>query len=616
MIPAVKRCARAIAILAAAVSATATHAAVLARNGTAKAVIVLASDAIPSEKTAATELALYLGKITGARFEIRAEDEPRPAGLALFVGPTGLARRLGLDAERLGPEEWAVRASGNAVVLAGGRPRGTLYAVYHFLEDDLGVRWWNAFEESVPQHRTLQIGELDRRGHPAFAQRDLGGADGRAEFLVRNRVNGASHQLSWSFGGYDGLATPWSVHSFFYAFPPADYFSVHPEYFSEKDGVRTADETQLCLTNPDLPALVAEKLDAYASAAEAKARETGAPPQRLLEFSQNDHLGSCTCAACRAAVLREASESGPLLELLNDVAGRLAFTHPDALLTTLAYTYTFAPPAHLLASDHIVVRLSGYGKRDFAKGVLAPENAVFRDAVDAWSRVTRHLWIWDYAVVFFGDDRNLPIPSYRYYADDFRFYRDHGVSGIFVQHEFPIAADLRDLKVWLYLKLMENPDLDQQDLIREFTNGYYGKAAAPIRSYLTFLESAADRKPGYIGAESEPDAFTYVDADFVVGAEEAFDRAEAKVRRDPIRLRRVRHARLTVDYALLTLGPDADFSAAARRVGVRVPDRLAVAERYRRTWGDQIELRVEPARREAMRLDIDAEVEDLLGAAE
>jgi hypothetical protein len=436
---------RAIALAAAAVLSSTPHAATLARNGAAKAVIVLAAQPIPSETTAAKELAAYLGKITGAQFAIRTEGEPLPAGVRVFVGPTGLARSLGLTPDRMGREEWAVRASGNNLVLAGGRPRGTLYAVYHFLEDDLGVRWWNAFEESVPRRRTLRVGELDRRGRPAFEQRDFGGADGRAEFLVRSRVNGASNHIGWSFGGYEGFATPWTVHSFFRAFPPDEYFGPHPEFYSERDGVRTADESQLCLTNPELRTLIAGKLAAFATAAETTARETGKPPQRLLEFSQNDWGKPCTCAACSAIAKREASESGPVIELLNDIAGRLAPDHPDALLTTLAYTYTFAPPASLKASDRIVVRLTGYGKRDFAKGILAPENSVFRDAIDTWSRVAPRLWIWDYAVVFLGNERNLPIPSYRYYAEDFRFYRDHGVSGIFVQHEFPIAADLRDL---------------------------------------------------------------------------------------------------------------------------------------------------------------------------
>ena len=273
-------------------------------------------------------------------------------------------------------------------------------------------------------------------------------------------------------------------------------------------------------------------------------------------------------------------------------------------LTTLAYTYTMTPPTNVRADDHVVVRLSGYEARDFSRGIAAPENAKFRSAVERWSRVAKSLWIWDYAVVFFEDDeadRNLPMPSYRYYAEDFRFYRDHGVSGLLVQHEFPIAGDLRDLKLWLYLKLMENPDLDQDALIREFTGRYYGAAARSIRAYLKLLESSADAKPGYIGAESDAEAFRYVDADFAVRAGRIFDRAEASVAGDAERLRRVRHARLTLDFATLRLRPPAVELAA-------------VADRYRRTWNEQIDLRAEPGMKEQLRLRVEEDLSDLLPA--
>jgi hypothetical protein len=532
------------------------------------------------------------------------------------VGPTGLARRLGLSPGRMGPEEWAVRASGNNVVLAGGRPRGTLYAVYHFLEDDLGVRWWNAFEESVPRHRTLRIGELRRSGRPTFEHRDLDGADGSAEFLVRNRVNGATTRISWAYGGFEGFATPWFVHSFYYVFPPKDYFGSHPEYFSERDGRRTTDGAQLCLTNPDLPALIANKLGAFATKAEAKATASGEPPARILDFSQNDFGGRCKCAACTAAVEKDGSEAGPLLRLVNDVSDRLAHDHPEAVVTTLAYLHTFPPPETVKAGDRVIVRLAGFGKRDFAKSVLAPENVAFRQSVEAWHRVASRLWIWDYAVAVFDEERTLPIPNYRNYAEDMRYYRDHGVSGIFVQHEFPIAGDLRDLKLWLYVKLMEDPGRDERALLMDFTNGYYGRAAAAVRRYLGILEAAIDAKPNYIGVESDESAYRHIDGDFLVRAERAFDRAEAIVRRDPVRLRRVRHARLTVDYALLWLDNTEDIQRAAKRLGVPAPDRREVAERYRQTWNEQIELRAEAASKDALRAQIEDEVSAFLDESE
>ena len=561
---------------------------------------MLADGAIPSERTAASELALYLEEATGARFQVYHEFDPRPKGPAFFVGPTSAARIRGIDPSKMGDEEWVIRSSGDAVFLAGGRPRGTLYAVYHFLEDELGIRWWNTFEESVPRRNTLRVGRIVAHGRPAFGFRDVSGAgntDGTQRWLTRNRVNGEST-------GNPTFATPWSVHSYYYVVPPDEYFDAHPEYFSERAGFRSSSEMQLCLTNPDLPAIVAGKLAAFASAAEAAASASGAPPARLLDFSQNDWGGRCLCEKCRAEAQRLGGDAGLQLVLLNDVARRLARTHPESLLTTLAYTFTMEPPVGVRADDHVVVRLTGYGKRDFSRGITAPENASFRSAVERWSRIAPRLWIWDYAVVFMEDDeadRNLPMPSYRYYAEDFRFYREHGVSGLLVQHEFPIAGDLRDLKLWLYVKLMENPDLDEDALVREFTGRYYGAAARWVRAYLKLLESAADAKPGYIGAESDADVFRYVDVDFVVRANGIFDKAEASVSGDAILQRRVRHARLSLDFATLRLDPAAI-------------DRTRVIERYQQTWDEQIELRAAPWEKDALRERIEEDVSDFLSA--
>ena len=117
--------------------------------------IVLAKEAIPAERTAADELAGYLGKITGGTFAV-VEESAASSGPCLYVGPTAFARAHGLDTI-WGPERWALRSVGSDLVLVGGRPRGTLYAVYHFLEDELGVRWWNTLEEHVPPLPTLHI---------------------------------------------------------------------------------------------------------------------------------------------------------------------------------------------------------------------------------------------------------------------------------------------------------------------------------------------------------------------------------------------------------------------------------------------------------------------------
>ncbi len=599
--------------LAAIVLALASRApaAVLARDGAARAPIIVAAEATRAERTAAEELAGYLGKITGARFDVVDEPTTLPPGPAILVGPTALAARVGLSPRRLGPEEWAIRAEGGRLLLTGGRPRGTLYAVYHYLEDDLGVRWWTPFDETVPRRRTLALGREDRRAAPAFAFRDLYGLDGRAEFRVRNRLNGDASGITERFGGREAFGSPWYVHSFYFWFPPDVYFDSHPEYYAQRAGFRAAGRSQLCLTNPDLPGLLAAKIDALATRNERAAAERRTSLPVYYDFSQNDWGGPCGCDACAARTKREGSEAGPLLALLNDVASRLRPAHPEVRLVTLAYTYTFPPPRTIKPDSALVVRLSGYGKRDFARGAADPANRVFSDAVTSWSRICGHLWIWDYAVVFFQSQRNFPTPTHRFFAGDLRFYRRQGVEGVFAQHDFPIAGDLHDMKVWLYAKLLENPDLDESALEREFTDGFYGGAGPWIRRYLRRLEAAADALPSRIGAESEPDAYTFLDAALVRDAESLFDRADASVAGNAVLARRVRHARLSLDYAALLLAPR--FGDERRRGAY--PDLRAIADRYRRTWREQIDARVDEGEREAMRAALDEEADALLAGA-
>ena len=98
----------------------------LAVAGHPAAVIVVADQPTPAELTAAQELASYLGQITGGKFTVSTEGIRTPASARIYVGPTRAALSAGIDCSRLGPEEWVVRSSGEDLILAGGRPRGTI----------------------------------------------------------------------------------------------------------------------------------------------------------------------------------------------------------------------------------------------------------------------------------------------------------------------------------------------------------------------------------------------------------------------------------------------------------------------------------------------------------
>ncbi|MGH8023291.1 MAG: alpha-glucuronidase family glycosyl hydrolase, partial [Limisphaerales bacterium] len=141
---------------------------VIATHGRAEMVIVVDPAATPTETFAARELAATLRQITGADFEIQT-NTTAPAR-AIVVGTGAAARGLFPDVpfDQLGGEELVMRAQDGRLLLSGGRPRGTLYAVSRFLQEQCGVRWWTPWATSIPRRSTLRIGALNVREKPAF----------------------------------------------------------------------------------------------------------------------------------------------------------------------------------------------------------------------------------------------------------------------------------------------------------------------------------------------------------------------------------------------------------------------------------------------------------------
>ena len=88
----------ALPVLAVLTTTTGCHAApqaalTLAQNGQSDYVITLANDAIPAEKTAASELQKYLKQSTGATLPIKAQSEVVAAAPQILVSASTRARK-------------------------------------------------------------------------------------------------------------------------------------------------------------------------------------------------------------------------------------------------------------------------------------------------------------------------------------------------------------------------------------------------------------------------------------------------------------------------------------------------------------------------------------------
>ena len=545
----------------------------IARASDSAIPIILAENATPAETTAANELAEYFGKMTGKEFAVLPEVKSGNPSIAVYVGPTAFAKSNNVDCAALGAEEWVLKSVAQNLIVAGGRPRGTLYAAYHLLEDHYGVRWWTPWEETVPRHADFKLPSVDMRKKPVFNIRDIGyveGPGGRAgsvPFCAHNRLNrsgrGAYQEGDGftdhpQYGGQENYGPPYHVHTLDLYVPSAEYYDKHPEWFALVDGKRAHgayNAYNLCLTNPELRRFMLERLRGYIEQSRKKLIQSGTT-QPVYHVSYNE-AASCECPDCKALEEREGGGAGPLLELVNYLADNIRQQYPDVFIETLAYAQSKQPPNTLKPHDNVIIRLCDSGEdSDMLKPVTAPERKAFRDELLAWGKVASRLRIWDYGITYgalVGLDE-MPLPTAHTYCPDFRFYAAHNVDGIFIEFEPSFQGNMRDFKLWVMMKALEDPYRDYETLLMDFTDGYYGPAGKSVRAYLRALEDEARaRQSATTCWQAGPGRLSYLNLAFIVKAQKLFDDAAQAVRTDAELSRRVGHARLSLDRATIAL---------------------------------------------------------------
>jgi len=590
----------------------------LARDGMPGAAIVLPQDAGIAEQTAAAELCDYLTKVAGATFHVT--DEETATGPSMYVGRTQFAEKVGIDVAKLDEEAWVIRTVGDDLVLAGGGARGTLYAVYRFLEDIVGVHWWTPWEESVPDIATLKVDELDLSGKPMIRYRDiymLYGNDG-GRCAARNRLNRQGDaRIAKEYGGCMDYGPPYHVHTFYMYFRPDKYLDQHPEWFSLIDGQRVGGRHQLCLTNPELRKAFLAKFRGFIESSRRDAKAQGVPPPVVFSISQNDWGGACQCDDCQAIAKAEESEAGPLLDFVNYLADAVRDDYPDVYISTLAYQYTQKPPKSVKPRDNVIIRLCDT-RSNFTKPITAPENTEFREFLLSWAAIAKNLRVWDYAVTY-APPRGLPFPSVHTYQADYQFYSEHNVEGVFTEHEYPIIGDLHDLKAWMMMKLLEDPYQDYEALLQAFTDGFYGPAGPEIREYLGMLQAACDARGSHVGMGTGVSGFSYLNLGFIREAQGLFDRAERKLvseaAGDSEFFVRLRHARLPIDRAAMIRFKEMarEWISLGNSAETMPLDRDEIVSRVRETWHTAIDRHIAGPRQEAEGTKADEEITKYAG---
>ena len=319
------------------------------------------------------------------------------------------------------------------------------------------------------------------------------------------------------------------------------YFDAHPDWYSQIDGKRKHEHAQLCLTNEEMTRELIKNV------LETLRKNPGA---KMIDVSQNDWHGFCTCDKCKAVDDAEESHAGTLVLMLNRVAEAVEKEFPDVLVESLAYQYARKPPKTIKPRDNVLIRLCTI-ECSYIQPLSGEQNRKFAADIEGWSKLAKHLFIWDYTTNY--NDYLGPHPNLRVLAPNVRYFVAHGAVGLFEEGE---GDDFCELKNWLLMRVMWEPSLDGEALIDEFVRGYYGEAVAPlIKQYWNVLIAQAEKEKIYLGCFGTNSA-KWLDLATLNRVTEIMNRAVATATKvygpDSDELRRLRKSKMGVDHVWLS----------------------------------------------------------------
>lgn len=454
--------------------------------------IVIPASATAADEKAAGILNDNIAKVTGKTLTVCREGDASAsaaaaAGSVICIGRTaGELEQVTAARAGLGVDGVVIKRIGDSVYLTGSSLAGSVYAVYRFLEE-LGFHWYATDCFTVPEGDALTIPQnLDICHTAAFAYRETCSLSATYDntYCLANGLNGT--ETSRGRTGVGGNVTYINslAHSLTNSIVSAStYFESHPEYFAYRTDSGKRQNTQLCLSNPDVLktvisdvlAVIADKIDRY-------------PGETLIvSVTQNDNKQYCQCDKCTALADKYGGQSGLMIWFVNQIADAVrAAGYDNVLVDTFAYTYTRTAPTGIVPRDNVCVRLCSI-ECCFGHTLDDPDcsqNAAFMTDLKAWRAIAKHLYIWDYAADF--HQLLATFPDFDVIARDIQIFYENGANGVFEEGNDVAAncnGELAELRSYLITQLLWDPYCDYDTLMNDFMAAYYGAGWRNIREY-------------------------------------------------------------------------------------------------------------------------------------
>ncbi|NLC59197.1 MAG: DUF4838 domain-containing protein [Armatimonadetes bacterium] len=462
---------------------------VLVEQGQARAQVVVPAEAPSAVRAAAEEFVRVLQQMTGASLPLVTEPESDPARPRVLIGACQAPEGLDADPAVIQGDAayagYVVACGRNVLALRGNTAVGTANAVYGFLQDQLGVRWFLPGElfTVVPRRRTVRVPEMRQVVTPSFVCRL-----GSASWDPLMRAWGERNRWDTGEGGW---AIPYAAgfrHWMYALFPPSQYGQSHPDIYPLHNGKRvvptsdTDQSWQPCVGNPETARLAITAINAYLDAH---------PEVHTYPFSINDNNNWCECDQCRALDVERPLYRGRRIysdrwfTFVNTVARGVRAKHPDKRIGCFAYWGVELPPLQIERMEpNVFINLT----QDTSQYFDPVYRKVDYDLIRAWQAKCDHVGKYDY----YGLGALVPRFFPRLLAQDLKAIHRMGVRA-FHSELYPYWANMGPM-LYVASRLLWDVRLNPDRLLAEFYAAF-GPAAEEMRAFYRVHEEAWRRQP-------------------------------------------------------------------------------------------------------------------------
>ncbi len=365
-------------------------------------------------------------------------------------------------------DSFLIQSSRNSLTISAKNERALLYGVYYFLDEYLGCKFLSSNYEYIPKFSSKKIpSNIDDLQEPAFKYREIFIAEADDNiYATKCKLNGHLGHRTLMTDSNDIFTQGINIDSL------PSYELIDKEYSCNG---------QFDFANPKAQESAYNKLK-----------------ERVNNIKKNQKNYILLQHEDRSSFCQKRLQKGEYpSQTFTQYTKFLASKYPQIDFLSQAYLWSKQAPKEMTKFPPNLGVFFSPIEADFSKSLKSHKNSYLLNQLKSWTKVSDNIFFWHYITNFGG--YMVPFPDLYALDQDIKITsKIKNLNGIFLQGSYSSkGGELANLRVWVFSKILWNPNENIDRLIKTFCDNYYGEASKDVLLYIKtlhqFMKESVDK---------------------------------------------------------------------------------------------------------------------------